>query len=56
MLNEQLEMFNTAMELYRDLAAQREKLKAELNGSFCILGPLSRDTELSAMFANSIIT
>ena len=56
LLNEQLEMFNTAMELYRDLAGQREKLKAELDGSFCILGPLSRDTELSAMFANSVIT
>ncbi|MDR2444406.1 MAG: hypothetical protein LBD44_00520 [Spirochaetaceae bacterium] len=56
LLDEQLEMFNTARELYMELAAQREKLKAELNGSFCILGPLSHDTELSAMFANSIIT
>jgi hypothetical protein len=54
--NEQLEMFNTARELYIDLAAQRERLKAELNSSFCILGPVSREAELSAMFANSIIS
>jgi class 3 adenylate cyclase len=56
LLNEQLEMFNTANELYRDLADRREKLKAELNSSFCILGPVSREAELSAMFANSIIS
>ncbi|MDR2796057.1 MAG: hypothetical protein LBB47_05020 [Spirochaetaceae bacterium] len=54
--DEQLEMFNTAKELYKDLAVQREKLSEQLNASFCILGPVSRDTELSAMFANSIIT
>ncbi|MDR3355654.1 MAG: hypothetical protein LBO04_00490 [Spirochaetaceae bacterium] len=54
--NEQLEMFNTAKELYGDLAAQREKLKTQLNGSFCILAPASDGRVLSALFANSIIT
>ncbi|MDR2343039.1 MAG: hypothetical protein LBD86_00730 [Spirochaetaceae bacterium] len=54
--NEQMEMFGTARELYMDLATQRKKLGEQLNASFCILGPVSRDTELSAMFVNSIIT
>jgi hypothetical protein len=54
--NEQLEMIFTARDLYRDIFALREQLKNELYESFCILGPISRDTELSAMFANSIMT
>jgi hypothetical protein len=54
--DEQLEMFNTARDLYTDISALRRNLETELSGSFCILGPASLNTGLSAMFANSIIT
>jgi uncharacterized protein with PIN domain len=54
--NEQLEMIFTARDLYKNISALRTQLKTELYESFCILGPVSRDTELSAMFANSIMT
>ncbi|MDR1148668.1 MAG: hypothetical protein LBK66_08565 [Spirochaetaceae bacterium] len=54
--NEQLEMIFTARDLYRNISTLRKQLKNELYESFCILGPVSRDTELSAMFANSIMT
>ncbi|MDR2802858.1 MAG: hypothetical protein LBB22_01045 [Treponema sp.] len=54
--DEQLEMLSTARELYNDVSALRKKLSDELSGSFCILGTASRSTELSVMFANSIMT
>ncbi|MDR0410101.1 MAG: hypothetical protein LBH18_06890 [Spirochaetaceae bacterium] len=54
--NEQLEMIYTAGDLYNDVSVLRSRLKNELNEAFCILGPVSRDTELSTMFANSVMT
>jgi hypothetical protein len=54
--NEQLKMYYTARELYVEISALRKTLKNELNGSFCILGQAARGMELSAMFANSILT
>jgi hypothetical protein len=54
--DEQLEMFNTARDLYADISGLRKNLESELSASFCILGPASLNTDLSAMFANSIMT
>ncbi|MDR0382914.1 MAG: hypothetical protein LBH50_02900 [Spirochaetaceae bacterium] len=54
--NEQLNMYNTARDLYIELSSLRQELEKALNSSFCILGPASPDTELSAIFANSVMT
>ncbi|MDR2658987.1 MAG: hypothetical protein LBC27_03230 [Spirochaetaceae bacterium] len=54
--DEQLKMFYTARDVYEDISLLRGQLENELNESFCILGPVSRGTELSAIFANSIMT
>jgi class 3 adenylate cyclase len=52
----QLAMYYTARDLYTALSGLHGELSGALNASFCILGPASAGTELSAMFANSILT
>jgi hypothetical protein len=54
--NEQLAMYYTARDLYMEFSSLRRELGGASNASFCILGPASDGTKLSAMFANSILT
>jgi hypothetical protein len=58
----QLQKFNIAREVYIELAAIRETLKAALNNAFCILGNVDRKNldsnpvQNSALLANAILT
>ncbi|GMO46543.1 MAG: hypothetical protein Ta2B_28150 [Termitinemataceae bacterium] len=70
MKNEQLLIYTTANELYKNLILLRDKLKKNLQGSFCIAGDISYkinkdsmlvkdttcDVYTSALLANSLLT